>query len=69
MCGRFASFLPPKARARIFKTVNPLPNIEPSWNLAPTQPALVVRRQPKTGERHLDVLQWGLLPYINGRMQ
>ncbi len=62
MCGRYASFLPPEAIARIFGTVNPLPNIEPSWNLAPTQPA-VVRRNPKTGERHLDVLTWSLLPY------
>jgi putative SOS response-associated peptidase YedK len=24
---------------------------------------LVVRRHPQTGERHLDLLRWGLLPY------
>lgn len=65
MCGRFASFLPPEAIARIFGTVNPLPNIDPSWNLAPTQPALVVRRHPESGGRHLDVLRWGLLPYFS----
>lgn len=64
MCGRYANFLPPEAVARFFRTVNRLPNIEPSWNLAPTQPALVVRRHPQSGERHLDVLRWGLLPYF-----
>src|SRR5579883_1203937 len=64
MCGRFASDLPPEILARIFGTANPVPNIAPSWNLAPTQPALVVRRHPETNERHLDVLRWGLLPYF-----
>jgi putative SOS response-associated peptidase YedK len=57
MCGRYASFLPAEALARIFGTVNPLPNIDPSWNLAPTQPSLVVRRHPETGARHLNVLK------------
>ncbi len=59
MCGRYASFLPAEALSRIFGTRNPLPNITPSWNLAPTQPAPVVRRHPETGERHLDLLTWG----------
>ena len=63
MCGRFASFLPAEAIARLFRTVDTIPNLGPSWNLAPSQPALVVRRHPKTGERHLDVLTWGFLPY------
>ena len=63
MCGRYASFLPPEAIAAMFHTVNPLPNIAPTWNLAPTEDALVVRRNPESGERHLDVLNWGFLPY------
>lgn len=63
MCGRYASFLPAEAIARIFSIRAPLPNFAPTWNLAPTQPALVVRRHPETGERHLDLLTWGLLPY------
>ena len=62
MCGRYASFLPAEAIARLFHTVNPTPNVAPSWNVAPTQSAIVVRRHPETGERHLDLLQWGLLP-------
>ena len=35
--------------ARIFCTVNPLPNFAPSWNVAPTQDAAVVHRHPDTG--------------------
>jgi putative SOS response-associated peptidase YedK len=64
MCGRYASFLPAEAMRRTFRTVNPLPNLDPSWNVAPTSFAPIVRRHPETGERHLDLLQWGLLPYF-----
>ena len=63
MCGRFASQLPPELVARLFRTTNPTPNVAPNWNTAPSQNTLVVRRHPETGERHLDVLKWGLLPY------
>src|SRR5262245_23949721 len=64
MCGRYASFLPPEAILRYFHihTANPIPNVAASWNVAPTQDAMVVRRHPQTGERHLDLLKWGLLP-------
>ncbi len=62
MCGRFASTLPPELIARLFATRNLLPNLGPNWNTAPSQEALVVRRHPDTGERHLDALKWGLLP-------
>lgn len=63
MCGRYAAFLPAEAVARLFHTVNPLPNVPPSWNVAPSQNAMVVRRHPETGERHLDLLKWGLVPH------
>jgi hypothetical protein len=43
------SFLPAEAIVRIFGTVKPLPNLSPSWNVAPTQGATVVRRHPDTG--------------------
>ena len=62
MCGRYASFLPVEAIARLVHTMNPLPYAEPNWNVAPTQDALVVRRHPETGERHLDLLRWGFMP-------
>jgi putative SOS response-associated peptidase YedK len=64
MCGRYASFLPPEAIARFFRTVNPLPNLPPSWNVAPTQQAMVARRHSETGDRYLDLLKWGLVPYF-----
>ncbi len=63
MCGRYASFLPAEALAQMFGTVNPLPNWEPNWNMAPTQSAPVVRLHPQTGQRHLDLLRWGLVPH------
>jgi putative SOS response-associated peptidase YedK len=39
-----------------------LPNLAESWNVAPTQAAIVIRRHPTTGERRLDALRWGLVP-------
>ncbi len=63
MCGRYASYLPPDTIARLFGTVNPLPNLQPTWNLAPTNGAPVIRLAAN-GERHLDVLKWGLVPYF-----
>jgi putative SOS response-associated peptidase YedK len=62
MCGRYASFLPPELIARLFGTTNPLPNLRPTWNMAPTMSAPVVRRHPESGERHLDLLTWGFVP-------
>jgi putative SOS response-associated peptidase YedK len=62
MCGRYASYLPPDLIARLFGTKNPLPNLKPTWNMAPTMQAPVVRRHPESGERHLDVLTWGFVP-------
>jgi putative SOS response-associated peptidase YedK len=61
MCGRLVQTLPPEAMARVFRATGPLPNHGPSWNVAPTQGALVVRNHG--GARALDVLRWGLVPY------
>jgi len=62
MCGRFFLQRDPAGLARYFETVNPTPNHPASWNVAPTQTSLVVRRHPESGERHLDPLRWGLVP-------
>lgn len=64
MCGRFASFLPPEDMRALFRTINPVVNHAASWNVAPTQPAMVVRRHPVTGARHLDPLSLGLVPHF-----
>ena len=42
MCGRFASYLPPDAIRALFRTKSAVPNLPPSWNVAPTQTAMVV---------------------------
>ncbi len=64
MCGRFASQLPPELLRRAFAALGDIPNTPPSWNVAPTQAALLVRRHPETGERRLDALRWGLVPHF-----
>jgi SOS response associated peptidase (SRAP) len=57
----------------------PLPNLEPTWTMAPMKDAPVARLYPNGG-RHRDVLKWGLVPYctkglksarkpINGRSE
>lgn len=62
MCGRYAQISEVEKLRKLFGTVNPLPNTEPGWNVAPTRLVPVVRRHPETGARHLDLLRWGLVP-------
>jgi putative SOS response-associated peptidase YedK len=64
MCGRYAAYLPPDAMADFAGAVagggaSPVP----SWNVAPSQIGMVLRVHPETGRRHIDGLQWGLLPH------
>ena len=62
MCGRLFQKTPSAEAARIFATKNPVPNVPPRYNGAPTQDILVVRFNPEIRERSLDVLHWGLIP-------
>ena len=41
----------------------PAANFPPSWNVAPTDTLPVVRYDTKAGQRSLDMLRWGLIPY------
>lgn len=41
----------------------PVPNFAPTWNLAPTDPIPIVHRDREDGQRRLDVVRWGLIPY------
>lgn len=59
MCGRYLLTSPVDALAAIFGFDN-LPNLAPSWNIAPTQSAAVVR--PTDAGRQLERLRWGLVP-------
>lgn len=63
MCGRFLNSLPPAEIARLFATTNVAPNYPARFNIAPTDPVLAVRVNPKTGQRSLDTLRWGLVPH------
>ena len=38
-------------------------NVPPRYNAAPSQELFVIRRNRDTGERTLDLLKWGLIPY------
>ena len=41
----------------------PTPNIPANWNAAPTEDLPVVRYDARAGQRSLDVLRWGLVPF------
>lgn len=59
MCGRFVVNIPANELKMIFNLIE-TPQLEPRFNLAPTQLAAVVRNQ---GEHNrLDLLKWGLVP-------
>lgn len=62
MCGRYAVFKSIDEIRRLFRAVNPAPEVTATWNMAPTRLAPVVRLHPQSGERHLDLLRWGLVP-------
>lgn len=62
MCGRFVQKTPLGDIQVLFETTNPVPNAPPHYNAAPTQDLAVVRYNPQTRERALDLLHWGLVP-------
>src|SRR5262245_57802570 len=41
----------------------PTPNIPANWNAAPTEDLPIVRYDARAGERSLDVMRWGLVPF------
>jgi putative SOS response-associated peptidase YedK len=63
MCGRYAITLPPEAMGRLFGTqdIEALGNLQPRWNMAPSQPAPVAARDA-SGAVALRLLRWGLHP-------
>ena len=63
MCGRFTQLFTWRELYELYNIHGPARNIEPRYNLAPTQQALVVRSNPETKERTLDPLRWGLVPH------
>jgi putative SOS response-associated peptidase YedK len=63
MCGRFTQKFTWQELHALYGVTNPPQNIEPRYNLAPTQKAWVVRVNPETKTRSLDALRWGLVPH------
>lgn len=61
MCGRYSLTTAPEALRRLFAFLN-LPNLEPRYNIAPTQAAPVVRAAGEAGARELVMMRWGLVP-------
>jgi putative SOS response-associated peptidase YedK len=62
MCGRFVQKTPLGEIRVLFETANPVPNAPPHYNAAPTQDLAVLRYNPQTQKRALDLLRWGLVP-------
>src|ERR1700757_3605515 len=63
MCGRFQASRSAEEVARWCKTTGPLPNLRQRYNAAPTQDLGVVLRDKESGERRLEALRWGLIPF------
>ncbi len=59
MCGRFAFYSPHEAVTRLFGVAS-APEVEPRYNIAPTQYVAAVRETG--GPRELAMLYWGLVP-------
>lgn len=61
MCGRYSLAVAPEMLAALFRIDQPLLDLKPRFNIAPTQSAPVVRLGRDT-ERELKMLRWGLVP-------
>ena len=61
MCGRYSLTTPVEGLRHLFEFPE-RPNLEPRYNIAPTQTAPVFRFD-ETGAGHLLQLRWGLIPF------
>ncbi len=62
MCGRFVLMTPGTSLAERFK-LEEVPDLEPRYNIAPTQQVAIIRLNPETLQRHLGLVKWGLIPF------
>ena len=62
MCGRYALSVPADVIAAVYKVMRTVP-YPPRYNLAPTDDGPVIRVDRESGERRLDLLRWGLVPF------
>ena len=61
MCGRFSLFAPGELIAQQFGVIVDH-DIEPRYNIAPTQPVAAIRLTQDGAEREFTYLKWGLIP-------
>ncbi len=60
MCGRYSFTLPPEAIRALFRVMTGL-NLQPRYNIAPTQHVPVIGLEDD-GNRALKMFRWGLIP-------
>ncbi len=61
MCGRFSLIANPSDVAEFFGLAE-VPDLEPRYNIAPSQPVAVLRFEEVSLQRKLALLRWGLVP-------
>jgi putative SOS response-associated peptidase YedK len=61
MCGRFTLTDPDQDLAVQFNLPD-IPDMQPRYNIAPTQPVATVRVSPESKNREMALLHWGLIP-------
>jgi putative SOS response-associated peptidase YedK len=61
MCGRFTLRTKAKEIAEHFVLAD-VPDLNPRYNIAPSQKVAVIRFDPQQGTRQLSLLHWGLIP-------
>lgn len=62
MCGRFVLMTPGKSLAERFG-LEEIPDLQPHYNIAPTQMVVVIRLDRDTLQRRLVQMKWGLIPF------
>jgi putative SOS response-associated peptidase YedK len=62
MCGRFTLTDPDQDLAVQFNLPD-IPDMQPRYNIAPTQPVAAVRLSPESRVREMVLLHWGLIPF------
>jgi len=62
MCGRF-TLTDPDADLTVQFNLPAIPNMQPRYNIAPTQPVAAVRLAAESMTRELALLHWGLIPF------
>ncbi|MFT5233989.1 MAG: putative SOS response-associated peptidase YedK, partial [Candidatus Krumholzibacteriia bacterium] len=62
MCGRLVQSVAPHRIAEEF-FLDMVPDVEPRFNIAPTQDIIGVLPNPQGAGRHVNIFRWGLVPH------